>query len=478
MTKNTKITFFLIMLYVLLHAVYVAQPYVQGGHQWRQADVASVARNFATVSMNIFLPRVNEGGAVSGIAGMEFPLFNYGVALVYKLTGSTWSGIGKILSFIFAFGSIWLLFIIINVERCLQKRAEANFNLWLLSIGFLPFLFLVSSKFMPEFFACFLALLALYSFLKSHYQFQYKWLVLGILSLEFATLARPYYGYFGVPVIFLALKFLKEAHYKKFIILLTLGLSFFLPLILWYGVWVPYLDQQYKMGHYFYMGSSIIKNLKLYFTTPVVVKDLLRVICQEYLNWLYLPLFLYGLYTAKKSHSIVYRWLFWIGLVLVTTLPMVIGVHFLVHYYFLGGILPMIMTFVYLGFENFIAKDSKKGTLLVVLLAIISLGTMVHTFKFSKDMASLENQRPDLLKTIEPSALIISPYSPNPVYLYVLNHHGWALTLPKDQKQQCAKLQALQHQGAQYILQKKPLSNGQADFSLPSLKKWMAAHCN
>ena len=57
---------------------------VFGMHQGAQADRASVAWNFWYESMNFFEPRVMENRAAEGIAGMEFPIIPYLVALLYK----------------------------------------------------------------------------------------------------------------------------------------------------------------------------------------------------------------------------------------------------------------------------------------------------------------------------------------------------------------------------------------------------------
>jgi len=60
---------------------------VYGMHQGAQADRACVAWNFWHESMNFFEPRVMENRAAEGVAGMEFPIIPYLVALLYKLFG-------------------------------------------------------------------------------------------------------------------------------------------------------------------------------------------------------------------------------------------------------------------------------------------------------------------------------------------------------------------------------------------------------
>lgn len=56
-------------------------------HQGAQADRASIAYNFYTISLNFFEPRVMETGTKDGITPAEFPLVGYLAALFYKIFG-------------------------------------------------------------------------------------------------------------------------------------------------------------------------------------------------------------------------------------------------------------------------------------------------------------------------------------------------------------------------------------------------------
>jgi len=61
-------------------------------HQGAQADRASIALNYARVSMCFFEPRVMETGTKDGITPCEFPIVNYTAAVFYKIFGfnSAW----------------------------------------------------------------------------------------------------------------------------------------------------------------------------------------------------------------------------------------------------------------------------------------------------------------------------------------------------------------------------------------------------
>ena len=52
---------------------------------WAMCDRGSIARNYAQEEMNLFLPRVHETKEGDGITGLEFPIMNYGAAVLYKI---------------------------------------------------------------------------------------------------------------------------------------------------------------------------------------------------------------------------------------------------------------------------------------------------------------------------------------------------------------------------------------------------------
>ena len=92
------ISMVLILIVIAGNTSIVFSPTFHRPHIVRQADTADVARNLYQVSMNPFYPRIHSRGNGSGISGMEFPVYNFAVASIYKLTHHDWLGYGKILS--------------------------------------------------------------------------------------------------------------------------------------------------------------------------------------------------------------------------------------------------------------------------------------------------------------------------------------------------------------------------------------------
>lgn len=132
-----------------------------GMHQGAQCDRASVAWNYYHESMNFFLPRVSEDRAAEGVAGMEFPVIPYTVAVFYKIFGPHEIIYRLLLYVIVSFGvfSAWritALFMQRTVHRILVTFG------WYCS----PVLVFYTANFLPDPAAMAFSMAALYHLLK------------------------------------------------------------------------------------------------------------------------------------------------------------------------------------------------------------------------------------------------------------------------------------------------------------------------
>lgn len=115
-------------------------------HAWRQADTASISRNFVRERFNIFYPQVDErGGQQVGYVETGLELFAFLVALVAKLVGFH-TEIGRLLSaFLFVCSDlmVWTF-----VKRRYGPRS-AGVAVFLYAFGF-PLLLAIERSFMNE----------------------------------------------------------------------------------------------------------------------------------------------------------------------------------------------------------------------------------------------------------------------------------------------------------------------------------------
>jgi len=75
-----------ISVFVLIHLLYINLPPCSI-HVWRQCNTLAVAQNFYDESLNILEPRVDRRFEGDGITGTAFPIYEWILALIYKVTG-------------------------------------------------------------------------------------------------------------------------------------------------------------------------------------------------------------------------------------------------------------------------------------------------------------------------------------------------------------------------------------------------------
>ena len=94
---------------LVIHLIYVNQPLVDD-QNWRQTDTAAMARNFYEEDFRLLYPRVDWRGTTEGYVECEFPLYPYLVALLYRVFGGVYEGLGRGVSAVFCALSVLILF--------------------------------------------------------------------------------------------------------------------------------------------------------------------------------------------------------------------------------------------------------------------------------------------------------------------------------------------------------------------------------
>ena len=148
---------------LILRLVNINAP-VLGIHSWRQADTASIARNFLANNLNFWEPQVNWSGSTNGFVECEFPLYQYIVAHLYKLFGVN-EVFARGLSALFGLLSLIFLF------RLIKKVFNIQVAWWgTLFYSILPISVFYSRTIQPESLMMFLGILSLerwYKFVES-----------------------------------------------------------------------------------------------------------------------------------------------------------------------------------------------------------------------------------------------------------------------------------------------------------------------
>ncbi len=440
---------------ILTHLYILFCPYLHPPHTWRQGDTAAMARNFFRESMNIFYPRIDSRGNLTGINGTEFPLYNYIVAILYKGFGFAWLGFGRLLSFIF---SIIAVFFLHKINRQSTKLLQSSVIFILLVAYSIPYFSQFCSSFMPEMLAMMLALISFFGFFNFMQKQSTVSLIYSSLCLALAILVRPYYIFLALPYVTYFIMQLKVSA-KNSILTAIFGLLPLVPFIAWYHYWVPYLNNTYN-AHYFYMGIPFTDAVKSLGSSWLIM---FGVLIKNYFGYIYLPFFAIGCYSAFKQSGLNWRHtlnspihqLLYSAILACVVLPFVVGRHYNPHLYFLGAVFPALAVFSALGFQtiyNHFKHRSLKITLLTLLFVLIygfTTYNINHIYKPEKNVRMLIRILPKLQKRIQKNALVIID-DPNRMYLYTLDRKGWSIERADIDTRQ--KLNRYKRKGAKYLL--------------------------
>jgi 4-amino-4-deoxy-L-arabinose transferase-like glycosyltransferase len=225
-----KLNWVLILLFMalLVRLPLVARPLTASySDVWRQADTATITRQFYHNGYNLFYPQIYWGGSGPGYVETEFQLYPFITALLYGVLGEqVW--LGRLVSLAFAMVGLWLFYLL--ARRAAGEKAA----LWGLAFLVLSPLHLrYSATFMPEaaVFCFYLAALLLFQCWLDDQKARTLWLAGAATAL--AVLIKPTAIQIGLIFLLLLLvrerlRFLARPHIWVFTLICLL------PAVLWY----------------------------------------------------------------------------------------------------------------------------------------------------------------------------------------------------------------------------------------------------
>ncbi len=370
--KMSYPNFFFLVVFASINLTFLLMP-VDLDHMWRQADTASVARNFIQESFNIFLPRVDIRGALTGITGMEFPLYNWIVAVLSFFTTLPLTFLGKLLSLLSA------IIFFISFEK-VYNTSKTKKEIFFITAISSPLLFIWSTKFMPETFSLAFTYLGLLLFYDYEEDQKTQTFILSAILLAVAFLVRPYYiftGFVLISYLFRRFSKTKEIDFK----VLFGGMIILLLFYLWYGYWSQYLKLTYNLEYYF-EGKSLSKSIKelLEFET---IKEGVILIFFKLSNFIMLPFLIFGIisfvqggYKEKKALD-----LFCSFALTLVAIPLLVGDHFIFHSYYLLPLSPFLIYLTCKGLTSDLFKEITKKDWVHLLMAIFMLVISMLVFK-------------------------------------------------------------------------------------------------
>lgn len=167
---------------------------------WREADMATIAKNFYTGGMHILQPQVAWDGKGPGYTESEFQVYTWLTAAGYKIFGYN-EAIPRIISFLFSIGTLLVFFSFSKYLFKDEKAALAASFVFAIS----PLLMLLANTIQPESAMFFFYTASAFSFLKWLDGEKAKDYVFTIILTALALLCKITAAHIGVMFVLLIL---------------------------------------------------------------------------------------------------------------------------------------------------------------------------------------------------------------------------------------------------------------------------------
>jgi hypothetical protein len=244
---------------ILLRVVDIWQPIDQPS--WREADVAGIARNFYQEGMNLFYPRIDWRGDGPGYAEMEFPLYPWMIAVLYKVFGYH-EVIGRVMSYALSLATLGVYFkLAVYLLPPMGAFAASAFFV------FGPLVVNISTSLQPDGLMMFCFVLAAYSFMRWLHDDLPKDYYMAMAITALAVLAKAptaLLGFLFAPLV-VSEKGLKALFRPRMWIFAAVALA---PAALWYA---------HARSFWFTYGNSLGVSNRIHFagwqlfTDPAII---------------------------------------------------------------------------------------------------------------------------------------------------------------------------------------------------------------
>ena len=176
-----------------------------GFHKWRESDTAAVAANLAFEEFDLLRPRVDQRGMGNGITGMEFPLYNSGVALLWRTFGYShlWARLLSLASLLVLSVALGRLTLHLGQNLKILKKESNDWAMAaVFAVCFAPLGFFYSQKIQPDMLGLACSILGFLFFVQGEQRTSFRgpFLLAGALFLALAGLIKPTFLVVGAPM--------------------------------------------------------------------------------------------------------------------------------------------------------------------------------------------------------------------------------------------------------------------------------------
>lgn len=425
---NYKYSEYLILFVILVLGftlrLYKIDNPIADWHSWRQADTASVTRNFIDKGINLLYPTYHDISSIQtgsynprGYRFVEFPLYNFFHAILAKnfsyFSLEIW---GRLLSSIFSCLSAIFLFLI--ARQLINKRTGILAAFFFL---FIPYNIYFSRVILPEPLAILLALIAIWIFILFIKTEKYSYLYISVLVFALSMLVKPFTFFYSVPLVYLLWKkygFGKLLDNGKLLVRLLVAMSIaLLPFFVW-RIWINQHPTGIPHFNWAFNGDKIRFRPAFW-----------RWIFGERLGYLILGIwglipFTYGILIKSKN---LFSHFFFLGGILYVITFATANVR---HDYYQTFLIPAVSLILACGTIYF--WESKEfnrifSRLLLIFSILMMLGIGTYQIKeyYKINHPEIIEAGQALDQTARRDALVIAPYNGDTAFLYQTKRSGW-----------------------------------------------------
>ncbi|HRE41592.1 MAG TPA: glycosyltransferase family 39 protein [Ignavibacteria bacterium] len=433
---------------------------IVGFHAWRQADTASIAKNFYESGNSILYPQIDWRGNTEGFVESEFHIYPYLVSVFYNIFGLN-EAIGRIVSIIFSVIATFYLFLLVKL---IINEKSALWSAVIFSI--LPMNFFFSRAFMPESAMIMFSIAGIYFYLSWINSDKLKFYIFSLICISLAVLIKLPVLYLGIPLIFLS-------YYKyKFKFLLNYKIWFFaFVVILFVFLWYNHAHNLYKSTgltfNIWNYGSDKWGTYHLLINPDFYSSVFIKSIVERQLTFAGTLLFIFGLFINRNSKlEFLFDW--WLIAIIFFILFVSQG-NLAQEYYqlpivvpasvFIGKLISKYLDLEYFKSGNF--KDKFKFSIVsflfifLVLLSIFRIENLISKEKVETEFVELINH---MKINSDKNDKVISFTDGNPVLFYNIDRKGWHLNLTE-----LNKIDSLNNIGAKFLIGNKKSINDNID---------------
>jgi hypothetical protein len=413
--ESVKDIRFWILLFFLVRLIGITSPPVETWHSWRQTVVNMTARNYHETGIDLMHPRVDIAGDLTGITGMEFPIYNACIAVMMNVFGEAhWYG--RLLNLIAASFGIWFFYRLIR-DHVDERTAFLAAMILLGSLWFS-----MSRKIIPDIFACSLIFIGIercIGYIKGN--LSAFWMLLGIALCSIGVLIKLSVGCW---IILLPLSyFLPGSNRTRWWTLNIIQGIALISVVLWYGIWVPHLVETYGYWHFF-MGKEM--SLGLHEILSDIPGFLIR-FWQTPIGYIGFALALAGIFRLIKVKE--YALLASTAAVFFLFFLFILksGSNFILHNYYCIPMIPILAFLAAMGLQ----LVPKKNVIFILLGVIMLEGILnqLHDFRIKDYQSDLSHLDEIISPYIAQNELIWVNGDGNPAPMYFAHRKGWSSNL-------------------------------------------------